>query len=59
MKRRPFDEVCACEYETLTHQCLCTRRKEQAKAACPHCMLGNHRLEAKTQNRAAALRTDD
>jgi hypothetical protein len=45
MKRRPFDEVCACDHETANDWCVCTRPKEQAKAACSNCMAGSHKMK--------------
>lgn len=47
MKRRPFDEVCSCEFENETHRCVCTRKKGQAKMCCQSCADGKHKLEKK------------
>lgn len=47
MKRKPFDEVCACEHATAHTFCICQKRKEPAKAACPDCMAGTHKMKRK------------
>jgi hypothetical protein len=43
--RDPFDNVCACEYESETRVCVCTRRKlDDRVGPCSNCMSGQHRL---------------
>ena len=47
MRRDPFDEVCACEYDEPSRHRICTKRKEQAKGLCPPCQAGRHTLKRK------------
>lgn len=47
MRRDPFDQVCECSFETATHECICSRRKEPAKERCLWCATGRHKLHRK------------
>jgi hypothetical protein len=48
IKRDPFDQVCACGFETETHVCLCVKRQSWGvNGPCPDCKGGHHKMRLK------------